>query len=77
MDQKRSCRNPSHSLGLYHLPLRERHRFPLGFSFKMRENSPDFLCMNAMHTTVSSLFLGSHPGMLHHPCLCYTTYDQK
>jgi hypothetical protein len=28
------------------------------------QNFPDFLCMNAMHTTVSSLFLASHPGML-------------
>jgi hypothetical protein len=29
-----------------------------------RENFPDFLCMNAMHTSVFSLFLASHPGML-------------
>jgi hypothetical protein len=65
MEQKRSCQNPSHSSGLYHLPLRERHRFPLDFSFKkMRENFLDFLCMNAMHISISCLFLVSHPGML-------------
>jgi transposase InsO family protein len=32
---------------------------------KKRENFPYFLCMNAMHTTVSYLFLALHPGMLH------------
>jgi hypothetical protein len=38
----------------------------------MRENFPDFLCMNAMHKSVSSLFLVSHPRMLHlKSTLCY------
>jgi hypothetical protein len=66
MEQKRSCRNPSHSSGLYHLPLRERHRFPLDFSFKNAQKFPWFFfkCMNAMHISISSLFLVSHPGML-------------
>jgi hypothetical protein len=34
------------------------------FMYK-RENFPDFLCMIAMHTIISPLFLASHPGMLH------------
>jgi hypothetical protein len=29
-----------------------------------RENSPDFLCMNAMHTSVSSIFVTPIPGIL-------------
>jgi hypothetical protein len=29
-----------------------------------RENSPDFLCMNAMHTSVSSIFVTPLPGIL-------------
>ena len=29
-----------------------------------RENSPDFLCMNAMHTLVFSHFVASKPGIL-------------
>ena len=29
-----------------------------------RENSPDFLCMNAMHTLVFSHFIASKPGIL-------------
>ena len=29
-----------------------------------RENSPDFLRMNAMHTSVSSIFVTPNPGML-------------
>ena len=30
----------------------------------LRENSPDFLCMNAMHRSSFYLFLASNPGML-------------
>src|SRR5215216_1376253 len=30
-----------------------------------RENYPDFLCMNAMHTSGFSLFLSSNGGILH------------
>ena len=29
-----------------------------------RENSPDFLCMNAMHTSVCSMFVTPLPGIL-------------
>ena len=32
--------------------------------FVLRENSPDFLCMNAMHISSFYLFLASNPGML-------------
>jgi hypothetical protein len=33
-----------------------------------RENSTDFLCMNAMHTSVSSLFVTPNPGILQGRC---------
>ena len=35
-----------------------------GKFYLKRENSPDFLCMNAMHTSVSSFFLTPIPGIL-------------
>ena len=35
-----------------------------GKFYLKRENSPDFLCMNAMHTLVFSHFVASKPGIL-------------
>jgi hypothetical protein len=35
-----------------------------GKFYLKRENSPDFLCMNAMHTLVFSHFIASKPGIL-------------
>jgi hypothetical protein len=38
-----------------------------------RENFPDFLCMNAMHTLMFSHFIASKPGILQ---LLYDTCNQ-
>jgi hypothetical protein len=50
--------------------LLQFHQVNWNFSYRdkfysKRENSPDFLCMNEMHTSVFSFFVTSKPGMLH------------